>query len=350
MKKICQKQGFTLIELLTVMAIIAILSAITFTGLGRLIGKATERSMVNNINLIHTAMVQYMGDHATYPPGYGFIDFEVQQEFQYSRNLPAKQGDRYFLKPYLYYLGFSGEAAIELHDIFSIDYDSNEDELIGLLEYSPIPQTYPGSDYVEFPPDLYDGSDPDDMPDQLKAQSRPFVYAPVNLRQYKKVKKYWINTGDYLATTWDANDPLLQGVHFPPSTYDAYALIGVGPRNRTFGIVDPEIDRSVNPPVLLDPRDPLGNEIPISLTNLTEVYHVRALRAFFLAERDLNQNNEADFHFDARSKRKEGSFGRDIPYPVNRRGDVEGAGETDNALPDREYPDGYGPWLHVVGN
>jgi prepilin-type N-terminal cleavage/methylation domain-containing protein len=336
--KTTQNRGFTLIELLTVIAIIAVLSGITLATLPGVLERARITKLRGILAQIHTSMVGYMGEHATYPPAYGFIEFKVKQEYQSSGFLPAEHNTRYFLKPYLHYLGRYGVE--DLHDNFSTSFDTNEDGVIGLLEYSPIAQTSASSDYVEFPVDLYDGSRPDDMLKQEDIDSRPMVYAPVNLRQYKRAKKYWINSGDYLARTWDRTHNDLRDVRFPPAEYDAYALISGGPRYRTFGIADPEIGTS--------PTDPLGNELEDSPTTLSEVYHVRALRAYFLAERDLNQNGEQDLHFDSRTKRNEASIGLD-GYNVNRRGSTSGPGQTTNALPDRDMPDGVGPWLHVVG-
>jgi hypothetical protein len=326
-------------EFLAFIVVVILLSVLPFFHWHPPIENARIRRLQQTFEKIEVAMMSYKDAHATYPPAYGFIDFDVADEYHRTDTIPEKDRVRYHLKPYLFYLGFYGVE--DFDDPFAYSFDINEDMRLGLLEYSPIGESYKydSSGELGFPRDLYDGSvPPADWEEQEERDSLPFVYAPVNMRQFKRAERYWINTGDYLATSWDRMHPLLKDVQFPPPRYDAYALISVGLRNRTFGIVDPEIDGA-------SPLAPLGNERANTPETLCEVYHVRALRAFFLASRDLDQNGHLDFHFRDRIKLKEGNV---EPYEVKRTGAVTGPTSTNNRLPDREMQDGHGPWIYIV--
>jgi hypothetical protein len=57
-------------------------------------------------------------------------------------------------------------------------------------------------------------------------------------------KAYWLAKQDFEARSWDASDPLMADIRFPPKNYDAYVLISAGPRESFFGVV-PEDDTGV---------------------------------------------------------------------------------------------------------
>lgn len=63
-----RKQGFTLLELLTVIAIIALLAAITFPVYARAKDSAYRNSDLSNMNALRTALQLYRVDQGAYPP------------------------------------------------------------------------------------------------------------------------------------------------------------------------------------------------------------------------------------------------------------------------------------------
>ena len=71
--------------------------------------------------------------------------------------------------------------------------------------------------------------------------------------------------------------------------------------------------------------------------NGRNVYHITALRAYFLATRDLNANGKLDFDFSARTKEGEGKLTYTVA-PTNQ--------PCDNKLP-CATPDNAGPWIYV---
>lgn len=62
------KKGFTLLELLTVIAIIAVLAAITFPVFARAREQAYRSSDITNMNSIRSALQLYRADQGAYPP------------------------------------------------------------------------------------------------------------------------------------------------------------------------------------------------------------------------------------------------------------------------------------------
>ena len=109
----------------------------------------------------------------------------------------------------------------------------------------------------------------------------------------------------------------MQGVSFPPTKYDAFVLISVGPGGSTFGLTDdPPFKASVNP---------------------RNLYHLAALRTYFLATRDLNANGKLDFDFNTRTKEGEGKLTYTVA-PTNK--------QCDNNLP-CDTPANAGPWIYV---
>jgi len=315
-----QKRGFTLVELLTVIAIIAILASITAVALPRALERAKIARVTGAAQEIHKALVSYYTSNSSYPPAYGYLKWG-------SRDKPANQlnASDFHLKPYLAYVNL--HRAEKLYDEFSLNFgfDANRNGQLGLLEFSPIGfRPNPAVDTISFVENArYNGNNiPQEVQAQLNAEQRPMIYIPVNKSQFQRAKRYWLERGDFLARSWDPNDPLLQNMYFPPAEYDDYVLISMGPAASTFGVVP----------------DATGNE-PVR-----DVYHILALRAFFLATRDLNENGQRDFDFLARTRLGEGNLtytwnGQNInsslPFPE----------APTNQLPDPTQPNGAGPLI-----
>ena len=87
------------------------------------------------------------------------------------------------------------------------------------------------------------------------------------------------------------------GIRFPTPEYDAFVLIGVGPLNNTRGILVP----------------PEGEDAWLNEAGVTpeDAYYALALRAVYLATRDLNGNGMLDFCYLERNAKGEGNV-----YPV----------------------------------
>ena len=297
------RTGFTLLELLTVIAIIAILAGITFAVFPRIRERGKIRRAVAAMNDIRIAMTMYYGDHATYPPGYGFVEWNMRDE------IPADYRDNvyYHLTPYTARMSIDIHGLEKNYDEFAESGDTNRDRRIGLAEFLPMGDKNLATGYITFPEVRYTGTNNpgnDEVGQQLKAESRPFVYAPVNLRQFKKAKQYWIETGNFYAQAWDSTDPRLSRIEFPSRNYDAFVLISVGPGGSTYGVVP----------------EPLGTE------SARDVYHITALRTYFLATRDLNDNGQRDFDFEARRSQGEAK----LEYTITVGGNTA---NVDNLLP-----------------
>ncbi len=315
--------GFTLIELLTVIAIIAILTAVTAVALPRALERGKITSTIGAFDSISKAMLSYnSGNRGSFPPGYGFIDISAR-----SAELDEDNEEAYYvLKPYLAYLGagfFGNESMTDYR--WSESFDTDGDGRINVMEFSPM-----GTEGVvgalTFPTERYDGTNLQvEVQRQLDRQKgRPYIYAPVNKRQYNYAKTYWVRTGDFLATKWDKDSPFIKGkIIFPPTDgYDAYVLISLGPGGQSYGLLGGSGSS--------DGR--LGNE------DEEHIYHVRALRAYFLATRDMNNNKVLDFDFEARSKQGEAALEYNVPG-TNQN--------TNNMLPDPNNAAGYGPLIYV---
>ena len=316
-------QGFSLIELLTVIAIIAILASFTAVVLPRVLEKAKVTHAENTMINIGLALKTYYTEHSTYPPGYGFIEFSRRDDD------PNVIGDNafYHLNPYTSYIGLFGNADV-LDIKFSGSYDADGDNIINMMEYSPIGIKPSSVDPVAFPTTRYTSNDgnPSDsaLRNEVNAQlsanaGRPFIYIPVNINQFKAAQKYWIRNNLFYGENWDSTNRELRNVFFPPARYDAYVLMSPGPGGQTYGLLDGGAG----------PGGRLGNEAP------EEIFHVRALHAYFLATRDLNDNKVLDFAFRTRTQAGEGK----ATYEVNGQ-------PVNNQLPDLENREGAGPLIH----
>ncbi len=349
------RRGFTLIELLTVVAIIAILAGITLAALGPAREAAKLRKLDGTFHQLEVAFTSYYAQSYSFPPGYGFLTpaaRDAADPYTLSPNV------RYFLRPYLSYAGHYGEQ--ELYDLFStgLSYDTNRDNVIDPTEFMPIGSTFANSNYVGFPEVLcppHPRDAPvlhDDLDAQLSTDPRPLYYAPVNLEQYRKAKAYWLamyeqeqSQGDLEATSWPqslanlstAAELKLRGITFPPPSYDAYVLISIGPAIEYHGVVAAGAEYQ-------EYRDTLFSNYDLA------AYHILALRAYHLGSRDLNENGQGDFNYEAR---KAGEAAGSYNVNLRQRNETTGSVETytitvNNQLPTRRAPDGYGPVIFVV--
>jgi prepilin-type N-terminal cleavage/methylation domain-containing protein len=332
--KSTRARGFTLIELLTVIAIIAILAALTFSTFPLIREMAKRRRVDNAFLQLRNAATLYYTDNGTYPPGYGFMSPEMR-DYTPSQRDSLPDYTRYFLRPWMRYINFYGDP--DMYDEFSetFSYDANRDGVLSISEYSPIAREDIVTERHEFPDQRFPegGAALDSqVNEQMNTAPRPFIYAPVNLSQFKRLKRYWLQKGvesggpdGFYGQFWDPSDPDFPtgiydgygGFVVPPS-YDAFVLMSVGPAASTFGVLPSEPDWL--------------NQIYSNYPE--ECYHIIALRAYFLATRDLNDNNELDFDYDARRSQGEAALEYDVNgVPVNNR------------LPSPVAPDGYGPYI-----
>lgn len=298
MTKALRNGGFTLIELLTVIAIIAILAAMTFSVGPRVIERAKLASLANDFNQTRTACVSYFTkNRETYPPAYGYIAYT-----------PHKDPDDPIVrvnKPYVDEIGFF--RVMDIYDRFSMGGDTDHDGRISLLEFSPT-GTKSGPDSYSFADDIYTGDNlASEVNRQMSADKRPLIYIPVNLKQAKVVAQYYYDLAQtdpeagWYAERWAQlpnatakND--VTRLKFPPTKYDDYVLISVGPAGSTGGILTP-------PSSFMSDLGAVPEE---------NWYHILALRAYFLALRDANENDMLDFDYQAR---KEGE-GKEASYKV----------------------------------
>lgn len=281
-------RGFTLVELLTVIAIIAILAALTATVLPGVLERAKITTTINNFNQIRTALTTYFTDHGSYPPHYGFYDFQVRNVYEETGTVPASNR---FTLPMMSYIG--NFRNFDLYDNWSDNHDADNDGVIDILEYVAV-------NSADFGPPVYLSNDP--VTGARANEQRPFVYLPVQERQFRQVERFYVNHAanvdlqeGWYAEVWDHDDPALDNKDIPPPKYDKFALISVGPVRNTFGIIDV-------PQALLSP-----NEGP----DQVGLYHRAVLRAYFLATRDANDNNLLDFDYRARTREGEG---REVNY------------------------------------
>lgn len=322
-----REKGFTLIELLTVIAIIAILAGLIMTVGPRMIERAKLNRLDSALRQVSTALSAYYIDHNTYPPAYGYVAFEQSGNTDAPAD-PSLDPTYYNLVPYMYRLRYHGEEA--MYDEFSMSYDTMNEGRLRLLEFSPHGhKTLAGAFEFDWSLPRYLGPNTpglaQEIERQLTATRRPFIYIPINRQQFMRVQRYWHAIGDEYARNWDPSHPAFpQGLAFPPRSYDAFVLISVGPGGNTFGVLP----------------DPLG--IPAEQANNSrDIYHITALRAYYLATRDLNANGLLDFDFRARTRQGEAAQ----EYVVTEGG--FGGRTINNNLPSPDMPAGAGPYIYV---
>lgn len=300
--------GFTLVELLVVIAIIGILFGFTAVAVPRVLERAKIAQTTNNANQIRTILSTYYTDHGSYPPRYGYVFGRTPSTH------PTPGAPIFFYRPYLHQLGIYSIENFE--DPFSIGVDTdgpfsgpNQNPAgpfpIGLLEFFPVGTPTGITGQRDYP----DGSmylGPNGSPAALDAElqlgedRRAFVYLPVNSRQMDFMKAFYEryegprSLDRAYARELDFSDPRLEPFTrpdaFPPPRYDAFVLLSVGPGGDTGGIL----------------VDPLGNE-----PDNGSLYHLTAMRAYYLATRDINDSDQKDFDFLARSRQNEAAAIRD---------------------------------------
>ncbi len=311
--------GFTLIELLTVIAIIAILAAITATVLPGVRRRARITRCEATFTNLRTAVSQYYANNGTYPPAYGYVRWQSRR-----KDLGDLRPDDYHRVPVLAFVNQEKERA--LYDEFSRSYDTNDDGVVQVMEFSPaskldifrVPEAAGGQLY---PGGMSAGA----LGQEYAFDNRPFVYVPVYERHFEKVKAYYdanlpalINTvttpWQLLPWKWPWDETKIR---FPAPKYDAFVMVSVGPYNDTFGLVS-------LPPFEEGPDSMTLGEWTAYYGKYR--YHIEALRTYYVLTRDLDENGRLDF--DCRARERQGE-----------------AGIPDNSLPDLKAPWGAGPLI-----
>ncbi|NLV42961.1 MAG: prepilin-type N-terminal cleavage/methylation domain-containing protein [Candidatus Hydrogenedentes bacterium] len=316
--KISRAKGFTLIELLTVMAIISILAAMVMVVGPRVLERAKLRRLDSALRQVSIALTAYYTDNRSYPPGYGYIGFAHANNTDAPdpNASPTEDPGYYHLLPYMHILGYHADA--NMYDEFSDSYDTDRDDQLSLLEFSPHGELQQDGKYKfefkDWPRYMGPGTLGLEVEEdrQLTADNRPFIYIPINKLQFSRAQKYWLQKGAKYAEVWDPADPLLKGLTFPPRTYDAFVLLSLGPGGSTFGLLP----------------QPLGVAAETA-NNSRDLYHITGLRAYFMATRDWNANGVLDFDFRSRTQ-----LG-------------EAAPDLGNELPPGQPPYSYGPYIYV---
>ncbi len=305
------QRGFTLIELLTVIAIIAILASMTAVVGPRVIERTKWARFVDTCRQLSTSAVGYMtaNPRGTFPRAYGY-KLWPQDKPQGMTDNQLTDIQKYSLKPFMATVSLPGK--MDLYDIFSPDtHDTDRDNDISLLEFCPV-GTKSGPSEISYPEELYTmdnlGNFDNEVNKQLK-EKRPLVYLPVNSKQFANFYKYCeLLAGQsgaevgYYARRWLPNQTFsgqanpIANISFPPTKYDDFVLITVGPENNTGGI-------------LTAPDEFMNDVMSAANGDWGYVYHALVLRAYYLATRDLNQNGLFDFDFRNRSRADEADPG-----------------------------------------
>lgn len=282
------KRGFTLVELLVVIAIIGILAGFIVGGINRARTAAKVASCQNTLKQLATTMTAYYTDHNSYPPAYGYLskrafdEIPPEQRYLLDPSDPA-QATFFVTDSYLNLIGLMGNQ--DYLDPFATETsDTDYDGTLSRLEYFPVS----GRDDT-----VSDASS--DLISLDAPRQRPFIYIPINQRQFRRAKDIWDAAGGFP----DVANSAIQDAnfHFPPASYDAFALVSVGIVGNTQGLIYdfgtsygdldigdyPTVD-SVNPP------GRKGNYY----------YHISALATYYMLTRDIDNDGQRDFDFNAR--------------------------------------------------
>lgn len=351
--KTVRSSGFTLIELLTVIAIIAILAAFTAAGLPRVLERAKLADVQNDFNQIRTALTVYYTDNDSYPLGYGFRTWTSRQIVIGAVNSPgADPGDvsnplMFNMVPYMEQIGEYG--SVDLYDRFASSEDANEDGLANYMEFTPL-GTRSGNYFGrDVPTTVYidvlhwvdlrsaaeaaidSGSLPSGNP--LPELERPYIYAPINKDMFRRFKRAVEGSADADMPFSMRNFPADTGISvLVPPRYDAFVLLSVGPGGTTAGLACPEPGNADAESNYADSVDAGGAGLSIF-----DVYQALALRTYYLATRDLNENGVPDLSFLARTRQKE----------TNALIEYFNGDELAHRLPDGSF--GAGPLIYEHG-
>jgi prepilin-type N-terminal cleavage/methylation domain-containing protein len=269
LKKHTARRGFTLIELLVVIAIIGILAGLIFPALARAREKAKIVSTIQTMEQIRTLMVTYYADNqGTFPAHYGYLSKEAFNDRLKASDATIDiagadaDNEKYFVnESYLAALDIYKQT--DYYDNWATNRsDVDGDNITGLLEYYPT--TDNGADtYVS------------DYTNAVINGQRPFIYVPVNLRQFRKAKAFWDANG------FDPTvlNPVVQNMNFPPASYDAFALVSAGVNEHTQGLIYEYSDM------------PAGYEADYQ-------FHIAALASYYMLTLDQDDDGRKDFDFE----------------------------------------------------
>ena len=290
-----QNKGFTLIELLTVIAIIGILAGLVAVGAPRALERAKLADVDGDFNALRATLVDYSTEHTSLPIPYG-------GRTQDSKGLAIPLDETLAQNNFEFngYMALLGQHnAFEMYDRFGQrGFDTDGDNVITLLEHHPV--TKNGLDDP-----LYFGGDP---ALGLYEEQRPYVYIAVNSGVFKRFRKAIQNNfevdpdlGDYWdGETWPPNFR----PRFPVPSYDEAVLISMGPFESGAGIVTPPQQGGDASAVDSESRF-LASYASVVTGDSFSKYDALALRAFYLATVDRNQNGVLDYDFYARTREKE---------------------------------------------
>jgi len=358
--KTSQNAGFTLIELLTVIAIIAILASLTVVVGPRIIERSKWTHFKTTCNQLKTAFTAYgtkdpVKSKFTYPPAYGYRvpGAYSRQDGEGNTTVP------FFYKPYLAMINDFGNTGYD--DVFvKGTCDTDRDGKISLLEFLPMGTKLPGGGYVFATPGeqpLYNGQNLQNEVAKMMTSDRPYVYIPVDSAQAQKARMYWqarvaqvpgreLEGGNALhwlpdetfpasiVRAGEANNPIssLAG-KFPAQKYDDFVLITAGPSASTGKI--------------LTAPDSFMSDI--ASLPLSDQYHILALRAFFLATRDMDDDEHqpgidmlgnGKFDLDYRNRTR-GTDGKPASYKIPDLYKLpDGTGGYGPGIYQGNYPDG----------
>lgn len=332
--------GFTLIELLTVIAIIAILAGLTAAALPRALESARLTDVSNDFNQIRTAMAAYVAQntYSSFPPGYGF---RTMTSFFAARGRydDVNLGDAYVSReqafdtldprmfvfdPYMAAVDLFG--TVDLYDRFADGINTDMADYVGRMEFpidikrAPMPYFYN--------PTSFGDAQPGALLNLAEEPDRPYIYVPVNMESFRillrAIREMGYPEGIWDGTTWPNNDFGKQVRFFVPR-YDSYVLLSVGPNNDTFGVAGFVVRTAPGGPVdqqaSFDAERNFINSIPDDMLEYTQaaqpqgisvdawkrsiMYQALAMRAYYLATRDINENGVLDFDWYARTRQNE---------------------------------------------
>ncbi|HRI88639.1 MAG TPA: hypothetical protein PK869_10245 [Candidatus Hydrogenedentes bacterium] len=231
-----------------------------------------------DMGAIRTSLAAYATDHGTYPPAYGYWVGD------------DRDGRAHYIHlPYIHAIEIN--ESTKLYDKYAIGYDTNGDGVLSRLEYHSELGGQPN-----FTVDAIQSAAPYGGGPLLNTEAaRPYVFVPyckADLERMKLViaEEKNLESRERLerGEIWDARilPDVYESANAMPPRLDAFVLLSVGASRDTGGLLTP-----------------IGDEDEwLAQTGVDPKlhYYVLALRAAYLATRDLNGNGLADF--DARAR------------------------------------------------